>query len=115
MLLPVTLAQVTPHGSEYVGAYLCPLPTPAESDDVACTTSCSREVGCDVDSMQCCPTTPGCRDCTEAVATDAGHCEDEDGNESITPLATFLNEDDCEFWQVIYSATVMRQLEGTWT
>lgn len=96
--LSATLALVPPpHSSDYVGGLLCPLPEALESDAVECTTNCLAD-GCEAEHERCCPTTPGCRDCVEAIATANRLCQDETGNYTISPLTTFLNEEKCEFW-----------------
>lgn len=99
--LTSTLASLEPHGSDYVGGFLCPLPEPLQSDVVVeCSTSCPAG-GCGTENMQCCPTTPGCHNCIEATATDSGLCVDEAGNRTIIPLTTFLNGEECEFWWAV--------------
>ena len=96
-LLSLTVATEVPQGSQYVGGFLCPPPQPTEASDAVpdCSTNCSITDGCDGEGMRCCPTTPGCRDCIEAVATDTSRCEDEDGV-GVAPLAITLEE--CELW-----------------
>lgn len=93
MCVAVAQTDELPHGSDYIDGFLCPLPPPIDGSESDCTSTCNVDE-CDADTHRCCPTTPGCKDCIEAVATDENRCEID--GEAVSPLYTFV--DDCEFW-----------------
>lgn len=96
-LLSGALAVQPPPSSHYVGELLCPLPEVLQSDAVQCTTECPAD-GCEAEHERCCSTSSGCRDCIVAIDTDSRLCQDASGNHTISPMTTFFNEEECDFW-----------------
>ena len=94
---------VLPHGSDYVGGFLCPLPEftpPSDSDSPLECPSCIGHDSCEGETMLCCPTAPGCMSCVEGVASDGAGCMTEE-EESVDPLSFQLDEEECEIWWVV--------------